>query len=197
MPKIIENLRDDILNESMKIIDDEGIDGLSIRRLSSKLGIAPSTIYNYYRGKEQIIGALTKRRWDEALLKIDRERLREAPVIDKLAMVVEEMRTSVKPLLVFHISSVKDTGENKDHAYDHQKKVFSQLQNLVEKILSGGDPHSECNHGECAHSEGAHGQGTHYEGEDFMASVITKLLIMCMHDDDMKFEDMVETIKRL
>ena len=71
MPKIIENLQNNILDEARRIIDEKGADALSMRNLANRLGIAPSTLYNYYESKEQLTGALLKRSWAEALAEID------------------------------------------------------------------------------------------------------------------------------
>ena len=51
MPKIIENLHNNILDEARRIIDEKGADALSMRNLANRLGIAPSTLYNYYESK--------------------------------------------------------------------------------------------------------------------------------------------------
>ncbi|NLD18958.1 MAG: TetR/AcrR family transcriptional regulator [Clostridiales bacterium] len=177
MPKIIENLRADILEESMRIIESDGIDGLSIRRLSANLGIAPSTIYNYYQGKEQIIGVLTKVRWEKALKKIDEGYCESNDAVEALSMIVEEMRSSVKSLVLFHISSVRELHSSTSCAEDHKKIIFKQLQERVKKILEN--------------------QRNSYEDINFASATITKLIVMCMHDSQLKFEDLADAIKKL
>ena len=57
----IEMIKNNILDITLKLIAKEGYEGFSIRKLGSKLGIAPKTVYNYFSSKEEIyLHVLTK-----------------------------------------------------------------------------------------------------------------------------------------
>ncbi|MCG8635593.1 MAG: TetR/AcrR family transcriptional regulator [Desulfobacterales bacterium] len=67
MPKVrrsheeIEAVREDIMGHALELIVADGFDGLSMRRLAGRLGIAAKTIYNYFHSKDELyLGLLTK-----------------------------------------------------------------------------------------------------------------------------------------
>ena len=50
-----------IVAGAVAIIDAEGLDALTVRRLASELGVAPMTVYSYVRGKEEILDLVVDR----------------------------------------------------------------------------------------------------------------------------------------
>jgi AcrR family transcriptional regulator len=60
MPKLpmtkeeIENTRSRILDTTLDIIIKEGFHNLSLRKIASRLGVTATTIYNYYKNKDEI-----------------------------------------------------------------------------------------------------------------------------------------------
>ena len=54
MPKIIPDLKKNIINKGRTILFEEGYDALSMRRMASECGIAVGTIYNYMRNKDDL-----------------------------------------------------------------------------------------------------------------------------------------------
>ncbi|MDO4177078.1 MAG: TetR/AcrR family transcriptional regulator [Bacillota bacterium] len=175
MPKIIENLRDDILSESLKIIENEGMDRLSIRHLSSELGIAPSTVYNYYDSKEQIVGALIGMRWEKALDDIDQMCRKKINIQTALSKIVENLRSGVGPLLQFHIASVTSKGSVSE--FNFTGTILEPLDQRITILLTG--------------------QGTTEEDAKEMAPVLSKLLFTCMYDADLDMDSIFRTIKKI
>lgn len=50
--------RDVIVERALKIIDSEGVSGLSTRRLAAELGVRGPSLYHHFRGKDEIIDAI-------------------------------------------------------------------------------------------------------------------------------------------
>jgi AcrR family transcriptional regulator len=50
----IEAIKVQILDATLQLISKDGYQGFSIRKLGPKLGIAPKTVYNYFKSKEEI-----------------------------------------------------------------------------------------------------------------------------------------------
>ncbi|MGZ6267336.1 MAG: TetR/AcrR family transcriptional regulator [Candidatus Limnocylindrales bacterium] len=50
-----------IVAAAVAIIDAEGLEALTVRRLATELGVAPMTIYSYVRGKEEILDLVVDR----------------------------------------------------------------------------------------------------------------------------------------
>lgn len=51
-------LRQEILDEAERLIREEGFPGLTMRRLASRLGCAPMSLYSYFADKEALLCAL-------------------------------------------------------------------------------------------------------------------------------------------
>lgn len=49
------------MTAAVAIIDNEGLDALTVRRLATELGVAPMTVYSYVRGKEEILDLVVDR----------------------------------------------------------------------------------------------------------------------------------------
>lgn len=60
---------DDILTHALDLLDSEGIEALSVRRLSAALKISPRTLYQQVGNREALIRALVARHF--AQLKLD------------------------------------------------------------------------------------------------------------------------------
>jgi len=49
--------RDEIAGAALDLIDEEGVDALSMRRLADRLGIGTMTLYGYFRSKRELLDA--------------------------------------------------------------------------------------------------------------------------------------------
>ena len=50
-----------VVNEALAIVDEEGIDALSMRSIARRLGVQAPSLYNHFSGKEDILDALALR----------------------------------------------------------------------------------------------------------------------------------------
>jgi AcrR family transcriptional regulator len=53
--------RDLIVDTAMAIVDEEGLDGLSMRRLADRLGTGPASLYAHVSGRDELLMALLER----------------------------------------------------------------------------------------------------------------------------------------
>jgi AcrR family transcriptional regulator len=61
----IDSVKEKILKEALELIIKEGLEGFSLRKLGPRLGIAPKTIYNYFRNKDEIHLIILTRGFEE------------------------------------------------------------------------------------------------------------------------------------
>jgi AcrR family transcriptional regulator len=54
-----------IVDEAQELVAELGFDALSMRRLAARLGVGAMTLYGYVRTKEELLGALANRYFDE------------------------------------------------------------------------------------------------------------------------------------
>ena len=67
MPKILENLRDQLLSEAKKQIAERGYSNTTIRSVASACGIAVGTVYNYFKSKDMLIATFILKDWLECI----------------------------------------------------------------------------------------------------------------------------------
>ncbi len=57
----VETIRERILEQALDLMNRQGFDGFSMRRLGSRLGVSAKTIYNYYQNKDELYLAILTR----------------------------------------------------------------------------------------------------------------------------------------
>ncbi len=58
MPRAQRITRELVLDAGMRLVDEEGLDALTMRRLGERLGTDPAMVYRHFRGKEELLEAL-------------------------------------------------------------------------------------------------------------------------------------------
>ncbi len=80
MPKIIENVREQLLCEAKRQIAERGYENTTIRSVASECGLAVGTVYNYFESKDMLIASFMIEDWFECLSEIDSHSASEAEV---------------------------------------------------------------------------------------------------------------------
>ena len=78
MPKIIEDVENRILRSARQRLLGGDLSSFSARGIADDCGIAVGTIYNYYRDKESLMGAIMAQDWQAELQKAE-EQVAAAP----------------------------------------------------------------------------------------------------------------------
>ncbi len=63
----------DITHLALELLDEEGLDGFTMRKLASRLGVTPMAVYSHYRNKEALLEAVVDRAIGEVELPRDDE----------------------------------------------------------------------------------------------------------------------------
>lgn len=93
MPKIIENLRERVLKAARETLVTEGYQALSMRSLARRAGVAPGTLYNYFRDKEEIVATLALADWQGALARMGAAAARASDLERGLAALCDELNS--------------------------------------------------------------------------------------------------------
>lgn len=73
MPKIIENVREQLLSEARKQIAERGYSATTVRSISSACRIAVGTVYNYFPSKEMLVASFVAEDWSHAMDSVKKE----------------------------------------------------------------------------------------------------------------------------
>ena len=73
MPKILENVKERIVEEARKQVESPGYSAMTIRSLAKELKIATGTIYNYFPSKQMIVATFMMEEWQTTMNRIKAE----------------------------------------------------------------------------------------------------------------------------
>ena len=82
MPKIIENVREQLLDEAKRQITEYGYAKATIRSVSKACGLGTGTVYNYFPSKDMLIASVMAEDWKICLRQMEDRASDEAePII--------------------------------------------------------------------------------------------------------------------
>ncbi|MBR2341478.1 MAG: TetR/AcrR family transcriptional regulator [Clostridia bacterium] len=67
MPKVIENLKEQLLIEAKRQVFERGYSQTTIRSIASACGVGVGTVYNYFKSKEMLVGSFVYEDWKRYL----------------------------------------------------------------------------------------------------------------------------------
>ncbi len=70
MPKIIENLRQRLVDEARHQVEAWGYGTLTIRSVASACGVGVGTVYNYFASKDALVAAFMLEDWQKSIATI-------------------------------------------------------------------------------------------------------------------------------
>jgi AcrR family transcriptional regulator len=81
-------LRSDLIAAAHQLVQDEGYEGLTIRKLARRAGMAPMSVYSHFADKQDILYALAEDAFNELAHKIEANHA-EDPLVSLRAVMVE------------------------------------------------------------------------------------------------------------
>lgn len=70
MPKIIENVREKLLEESKRQVMELGYSNMTIRSVASACGVGVGTVYNYFSSKDMLVASFMLTDWQQCMEKL-------------------------------------------------------------------------------------------------------------------------------
>lgn len=70
MPKLIENVRTQLLQEAQRQVAERGYAKTTIRSVADACGIAVGTVYNYFPSKDVLVASFMAETWESCLSRI-------------------------------------------------------------------------------------------------------------------------------
>ncbi len=71
MPKIILDLRQKLIDETRKQINENGYSATTVRSVASALGVGVGTVYNYFPSKEMLTASFMLEDWQKTIGKME------------------------------------------------------------------------------------------------------------------------------
>lgn len=125
MPKIIENLEEEIAKTALELFRNNSYENVSMRKIAAEVGIAVGTLYNYYPNKWELYIEVFEESWRETyeILKKNCQQLNQNYLKSYLEVITEEMakKKSIVRELFRYIMNDLEIGE------EEQKQKFNRI----------------------------------------------------------------------
>lgn len=122
--KLVEDVRREILDNSLEILKENGYKEFNIRKVASVCGISVGTIYNYFPSKENILTQLMVNFWDSFINEIDKIMVLDCDFYRKLEKVFIELDGYTKEFMDLYVNRIMlgsrkigKESENKENEY--------------------------------------------------------------------------------
>jgi AcrR family transcriptional regulator len=84
--------REAIVEVGVRIVDEEGLDALNVRRIGAELGIAPMTVYTYVSTKDELLDAISAR----ALVEFASREVCDGPWEEQVAALTRDLYSGIR-----------------------------------------------------------------------------------------------------
>ena len=139
MPKIIKNVKENVMAASRKILLEEGYDALTMRRVADLCSIAPATLYNYYPSKDALAASVILEDWLDALRKAEGICSATADCMEGLEAVYD----SLKEFGGKYSSVWSQYGSTANVSAHYHKVLLDQLCGIIGPMLERLDIRTE------------------------------------------------------
>ena len=133
--------RQQMIKEAKLILQAEGIEGLSMRRLAQKLQQSPGIVYHYFKNKDELLLAIVQEGYERILHIIQEQAMIKRPVEQKLYYTLksylEEMLKEPQIYQIIMQSQHPLIKENTYILFDGISQSRSSIQGLCECIEEG------------------------------------------------------------
>jgi AcrR family transcriptional regulator len=128
-----------IIEESIKIIDEKGIQGLTIKNLSKAIGISEPGIYRHFESKTKILLTILNNFKDMAMMLSGMMDTFEATAVEKMDFMFSKMLElfSVTPSMVSDIFS-EEIFKNEEILKNRIVEILNLHAKTIEKIIAKG-----------------------------------------------------------
>lgn len=131
MPKIIENLREQIITEAQNQLSEQGYKKTTIRSVAQECGIAVGTVYNYFKSKDMLIASLVLEDWNGCI-----QSIANYPKEDRRAFL-EHIHVSLNAFEKKHDKLFTDKEASKTFNtvfFERHRLLRSQLSHLIHSL---------------------------------------------------------------
>ena len=131
MPKLLPNIKEDLLQKAKYILCRDGYNQLNMRSLAKECNIGIGTFYNYFATKDDLVKEILKEDWNSVILLCNKIIYNENfSCKEKLNYIFDE----VKKFLLNHMNIFIVFFTNNKKSHDTQI-IFSPLKKIISNIL--------------------------------------------------------------
>lgn len=135
MPKIIEKLRERLMEEAFEEIKSNGYTAMTIRSVAKAVGVGTGTIYNYFPSKEALVASFMLKEWNERIKRIENKASSTKELNALLSFIYGEIRAFLEKF------SVVISDENAEKIFrlsigKYHKVLRNQLTQIIKSFTN-------------------------------------------------------------
>jgi AcrR family transcriptional regulator len=125
VPKIIENIKENILIKGKEMLLEGSYRDFNIRKLAKNCEIGIGTLYNYFENKEVLVYNIFLSDWESTMNLADEMKEERLPIREKLYRIYTSLETFVSQYLrtFWEMSDGSQTGCPDNHYNELHKKI--------------------------------------------------------------------------
>ncbi|MCI7806016.1 MAG: TetR/AcrR family transcriptional regulator [Spirochaetales bacterium] len=135
MPKIIENLRQRLMDEAFEEIKRDGYAAMTIRSVAKAVGVGTGTIYNYFSSKEALVASFMLEEWNGAMKRVKERAGMSEKLSDVLAAVYGEIRGFLGKFSAV-VSDEEATKTFRNAIGSYHKILRGQIAGVIRRFVS-------------------------------------------------------------
>lgn len=136
MPKIINNIREKLLEEAKKQLMEIGYSAMTIRSVAKACNVGVGTVYNYFASKDMLVASFMLEDWQICLDKIIETSNSSEDIKDVLFVIYEELKAFTQMYdSLFHDENAEQS-QSKNSGFRH-KMLRKQISKPLKKFVSG------------------------------------------------------------
>lgn len=141
MPKLLENARENIIEEGRKTLISSNYYDFSIRNIAKKCNIATGTIYNYFKSKDELVLEIITDDWVKTLDLVDKLTTDDTELKTKLEKIYLSLQNFLdKYISVFYQISEQEGYKTKDMS--RFSDIYLKMEMLLDNEKLKGHIHS-------------------------------------------------------
>lgn len=130
MPKIIENVKENLILEGRKTLLEKNYKELNIRDVAKNCGIAIGTFYNYFPNKEEFVSEIFRDDWRSTIALAESLKASEEPLREKIRKIYSSMQGFVDRYLTVFYEIAMLKGYERKRDYD-MKDIYVKLEEII------------------------------------------------------------------
>lgn len=178
MPKILNNVREDILKVARDTLVTSGYAKISMREIASVCGIGTGTLYNYFKSKQEIIACILSSDWDMMIRRMENSNKINQEPIKKLEFIFTELAFFMNHTHnIWNENLIDELDMSELCTVKERKKTLNiQLSNIISGALKSNIA---------------------YENQDFLCELLAGLFLSFANEPDVCFEKIKPYIIKL
>jgi len=137
VPKILKNVREQLLTEAKKQVFERGYSDTTIRSVAGACGLGVGTVYNYFESKEMLVAAFVYEDWKKYLSDIQRLPPNDSYVLLKGIYQALQCFADDHKMLFSDAAAAKLVSVS---SVDHHKMLRDQIASFLLAVCPGGSP---------------------------------------------------------